>query len=454
MNKKIVGFLSLLLAFGPTVIAQRNVVDEVVWVVGDEAILLSDVEEQRLRAEYEGTPIPGNPYCYIPEQLALQKLYLDQARIDSINIDDKQVQQQVEQRINYLMGQLGSPEKVEAYFGKPMDAIRDNMSDMVRNQLTIQQEQHKIVGDIKPTPAEVRRFFNQLPADSIPMIPEEVEVQVISVSPKVRQSAIDAVKNRLYDFQKRVESGESSFSTLAVLYSEDMESAKRGGELGYMGKGQLVPEYAEVAFALKDPTKVSRIVKSDYGYHIIQLIDRKDDRVNTRHILLKPEIYLADRDSAKRAMDSLANTIRLGKMPFEAAVSLYSTDKNTKNSEGLLTNPATGDTKFNLKELSPYIASVISPMNIGEISRTFAMKNSNGDDVYTIVKLKNRVVQHKANMSDDYITLKNMYVSYKSEEKLHDWIAEKQKNIYVKIGDKWKDCDFQYPDWIKDDNKK
>ena len=433
--------------------AQQNVIDEIMWVVGDEAILLSEVEEQRVRAQYEGTKIDGNPYCSIPEQLALQKLYLDQAKLDSLEIDDKQVEQQVDQRVSYLTQQIGSKAQVEDYFGKPMEQIRETLSEMVRNQLTIQQEQHKIVGEVKPTPAELRRFYSKLPSDSIPSVPEQVEIQIISIQPKIRKEAIDKVTEKLHSYQERVEKGESSFSTLAILYSEDTESAKQGGELGYMGRGQLVQEYADVAFSLKDPKRVSRIVKSDFGYHIIQLIDRKDERVNTRHILLKPEIMLADRDSAKKALDSLANCIRLDKIKFEDAVALYSTDKNTRNCKGNLSNPRTDNTKFEIQELNSSIQPIVRNMNVGEISKPFAMKNANGDDVYTIVKLKNKIPTHKANLTDDYQLIKNVYSAQKSDEILKQWIVEKQKDVYVKIYDKYKDCDFEFPGWIKDKDK-
>ena len=449
MHRIKTGLLATLLAASAASHA-RQMVDEIVWVVGDEAILLSDVETQRIRSQYDQTSQEGDPYCYIPEQLALQKLYLDQARLDSITADDNQVNAQVEQRVDYLVSQIGSVEKLETYFSKKMPQIRDEISEMVRNQMVVQQVQKKIVGEIKPTPAEVRRYFNSIPQDSLVQVPEQVEVQIISIKPKVRPEAVEAVKNRLHDFQERVEKGESSFSMLAVLYSEDNGSAQNGGELGYMGRGQLVPEYADVAFALKDPKKVSRIVQSDFGYHIIQLIDRKDSKVNTRHILLKPETLLSDRDSTKRGLDSLANAVRQQKLTFEQAVALYSTDKTTKNSQGVLVNPRTGETKFQPKELYPDITVMVNTMQIGEISRTFPMKNSNGDDVYTIVKLKNRIPEHKANMTDDYQLLKNMYIAHKSEEKIRQWIVNKQKTVYVLIGEKWRNCDFQFPGWIKE----
>ncbi len=452
MNK-IFATTSFLATMALGVFAQ-NVVDEIVWVVGDEAILLSDVEEQRMRAQYDGSSPVGDPYCTIPEMMATQKLFLDQAILDSISADEKQVQQQVDQRISYLKSQIGNEDRLETYFGKKMDKIRDELNEMVRNQIIIQQVQKKIVGDIKPTPAEVRRFYNQINKDSLPNIPEQVEIQVISVQPRIRQEAIDKVKNRLHEFQDRIEKGESSFSTLASLYSEDLGSARQGGELGFMGKGQLVPEYAEVAFSLKDPKRVSRIVKSDFGYHIIQLIERQDERVNTRHILLKPAISLADRDSAKFATDSIANAIRRERITFEQAVNLYSTDKNTNKCQGVLTNPRTGDTKFQLQDVHPEISSIIKPMNVGEISRTFAMKDNNGDDTYAIVKLRNRIPAHKANMTEDFQLLKQLYISKKTEEKISAWILEKQKTVYVLVNEKWRNCNFQYPGWIKDNSNK
>lgn len=429
-----------------------NVVDEIVWVVGDEAILLSDVEEQRVRMQYSGAPAANDLYCMIPEQLATQKLFLDQAILDSIKVDDKQVKQQVEQRYSYLEEQIGGKERLENYFGKPSDKIKEDLEEMVRTQLTVQQVQHKIVGEIKPTPAEVRRFYNQIPKDSLPVIPEQVEVQIISIQPKVSEKAVEDVKNRMHDFQERIEKGESSFSTLASLYSEDLGSASHGGELGFMGKGQLVPEYAEVAFALKDPKRVSRIVKSDFGYHIIQLIERKGDKVNTRHILLKPVVTAANRDSARIACDSVADLVRKSKLTFEQAVSIFSSDKNTNKCQGVLTNPRTGDTKFTLKDVAPDIAKIISAMNIGEISRTFVMKNNNGDDTYAVVKLRNRIPEHRANMTEDFQLLKNLYIAQKTDEKVANWIVEKQKSVYVLINDKWKNCNFQYPGWIKDNS--
>ena len=267
-----------------------QVIDEVIWVVGDEAILRSEVEEERLRAQYEGQAIPGDPYCYIPEQIAIQKLFLHQAIIDSVEANESSVSHQVDMRLNYYINQIGSKEKMEEYFRKPSSEIREEMMTTVRNQMIIQQMQAKLTEHIKPTPAEIRRYYNGLPMDSLPMMPAQVEVQILSFEPEVPVEETERVKQRLREFTERVQNGSADFSMLARLYSEDTESAKRGGELGFVGKGQLVPEFAEVAFNLNDPKRVSRIVQTEYGYHIIQLIEKKGERINCRHILLRPRI--------------------------------------------------------------------------------------------------------------------------------------------------------------------
>jgi peptidyl-prolyl cis-trans isomerase SurA len=314
----------------------------------------------------------------------------------------------------------------------------------------ILQMQRKIIGDVKVTPAEVSRFFDKLPADSVPTIPALVEVLLITVEPSVSQSAIDEVKTRLRDFQSRIESGDAEFSTLAILYSEDTESAKRGGEIGYMGKGQLVPEYANVAFGLQDAKKVSKIVESEFGFHIIQLIDKKGDRVNTRHILLKPRVSLLEKDNAKKRLDSIANVIRKNKLTFDQSVSIYSEDKNTKNSFGLMSNPKTGTSKFQLQELPQDVAKVVYNMKTGEVSEPFSMVNSQGKEVYAIVKVKSSVKSHKANVVDDYLELKELCVEQKKNAKLEKWVKDKQSSVYVRIDEKWRNCDFQYPGWVKE----
>lgn len=427
----------------------NNVVDEIAWVVGDEIILKSDVEEQRVRMQMEGEKIEGDPYCYIPEQMALTKLFLDQAKIDSIVADEKQVDQQVEMRLNYMVGQIGSKDKLAEYFMKDYEDIRSELKEMVRTQQLVQQVQNKIVGSIQSTPGEIRRFVNGLSEDSLPSIPNQVEVQILTVEPFITKEEIEEVKDKLRDFQKRCDEGSTSFSTLAIFYSEDTESAKRGGELGFMGRGQLVKEYADVAFAMYEPGKISKIVESEFGFHIIQLIERKEDKINTRHILLKPKASLENMNKAKERIDSIAGVINDKKFTFEQCVALYSTDRNTRNCSGILTNMQTGTTKHEMQELPQEVGRAVYSLEEGQISKPFLMVDRSGKQVYCIAKLKSKTKAHKADMNHDFALLKQMFEAHKKQEKLNDWIAKKQKETYVRIDENWKKCEFQHEGWIK-----
>lgn len=451
MRRNRIGMVVGMLLVSTMLPAQDNVIDEVIWVVGDEAILRSEVEEERLRAQYEGQEISGDPYCVIPEQLAIQKLFLHQAELDSVEVNESTVATQVNMRLNYYISQIGSKEKLEEYFRKPMSEMKEDMTTAVRNQMIIQQMQQKLTENIKSTPAEVRRYYSQLRADSIPTMPAQVEVQVIALDPPVPQSEIDRVKERLRDFTERVNSGNADFSMLARLYSEDTESAKRGGELGFVGKGQLVPEFADVAFNLNDTRRVSRIVETEYGYHIIQLIEKRGDRINCRHILLKPRLSQSDKTESINKLDSIANLIRTGKVTFEQAVAFFSQDKNTAMNAGVMMNQETGTTKFEYQSLPPEIARQIHGMNVGEISRPFLMMDeTKNKEVCVIVKLKSKTDVHKANLVDDYQTIRMMYEQQESEAFLHKWILQKQKDTYIMIDPEWRGCDFEFPGWVKE----
>ena len=451
--KKIIFSLLLLLSITPVkMLAQKNIVDEVIWVIGDESILRSDVEKERLDAQYNGKPIEGDPNCVIPEQIAVQKLFLHQAALDSIVANESTVMNQVESRLNYFISQIGSKEKMEEYFHKSTPVLREELRDMMRDQQVIQQMQQKLVENIKSTPADVRRFYKELIADSIPSVPAEIELQIISFQPPVPIEEINRVKDRLRDFTERVNSGTSDFSVLARLYSEDTESAKRGGELGFMGRGQLVPEYASVAFNLTDPKKVSRIIQSEFGFHIIQLIEKRGDRINTRHILLKPRVSLEEKEKAIHALDSISNLIRENKITFEQAVMSFSQDKNTAMNAGLMLQQKdyTPTSKFEYQDLPPEVAKTVYEMHVGEVSRPFSMiDKTTNKDVVAIVKIKSKVENHKANMTDDYQMLKTFYEGKKKQEFLNKWIIKKQKETYISIDPAWVNCTFQYPGWIK-----
>ena len=440
-------FFSLI---GVSLQAQNNIIDEVVWVVGDEAILKSQVEEQYRSMQYDGQKIDGDPYCVIPEQIAIQKLFMHQAKLDSITVSDAQVFQEVERKLNYFIANIGSKEKVEEYFNKPMSELREEMAEMVREQGIVQEMQRQLVKDIKITPSEVRRFFSGLPSDSIPYIPTQVEVQIITINPKIPQQEIDNIKARLREYSERVTKGETEFSTLAILYSEDPGSARMGGELGFMGRAQLVPEYADVAFNLNDPKKVSKIVETEFGYHIIQLIEKRGDRINTRHILLKPKVSEKELNNSIVRLDSLRNDITSGKFKFEEAAQFLSQDKNTRNNQGLMVNSENGTTKFQMSELPQEIAKVVNTMNAGDISQPFIMMDQKkGKEVAVLVKLRSRVEGHKANMSDDYQALKAIVEQNRREDLIENWIRKKQKETYIRIKDGWRNCDFKYDGWIK-----
>lgn len=435
--------------------AQDNVIDEVVWIVGDEAILKSDVENERLNAQYEGRHFDGDPYCVIPEELAVQKLFLHQAEIDSVEVSEQQVIQDVEQRIAWLTEVIGSKERMEEQYNKTSTQIRETMRENVREGLMVQEMQKKIVGDIKLTPSEVRNYFNNLSQDSIPFIPTQVEVQIITREPKVKEEEIERVKKELRDFTERINKGETTFSTLARLYSEDPGSARMGGEYEkFQGRGELTPEFANVVFNLTDTKKISKVFQTEYGFHIAQLIEKRGDRIRYRHILIKPRVDEEEFDTEIHRLDTLANDIRKGKVTFDEAATWVSQDKKTRNNHGLLANPQSTTSRFEMQQLagmvSQELAKVVENMQIGEISKPFRMVMvESGKEVCAIVKLKNRIDGHKATISEDYQRLKDIVTQKRSEEKLQKWILEKQKKTYVRINPNWRKCDFKYPGWIK-----
>ena len=431
---------------------QNNVIDEVVWIVGDEAILKSDVESERLNAQYEGRKLDGDPYCIIPEELAVQKLFLHQAELDSVEVREQEILGELARRMNYLIDQIGSKEKMEEYYNKTSTQIREMFRENIRNGMTVQKMQREIIGDIKIVPADVRRYFKNLPQDSIPFVPTQVEVQIVTLEPKIPQEEIERVKKALRDYTDQITKGEIAFSTLARLYSEDEGTRRRGGELGFMGRGQLVPEYANVAFNLQDPAKVSKIVESEFGFHIIQLIEKRGDRINTRHILLKPKVEEKDLEAAINRLDTIAKDIRNEKFTFDEAATFLSHDKDTRNNHGLMANPNSGTARFEMQELaqvSQEVAKVVDGLNVGEISEPFTMINNKGKEICAIVKLKARIDGHKATITEDYQRLKSIVQAKLGDEKLQKWIKDKQKSTYVRINEDWVKCDFKYPGWVR-----
>ncbi len=431
-----------------------TVIDEVVWVVGDEAILRSDVEQLRIQSSMEGMKWSGDPDCTIPEQIAVQKLFKHQALIDSIEVTDADVAQEVEQQINYWLEMVdGSRERLEEYKHQTISQIRNELREEMKDRQMVQKMKNKLVQDISVTPAEVRRYFKDMPSDSIPFVPTEVEVQIIQKTPRIETEELDRIKGELREYTDRINKGEASFSTLARLYSEDPGTARRGGELGLTGRGTLDPAFATVAFNLTDPKKVSKIVESEFGFHIIQLIEKRGEKVNVRHILRKPVVSDEAIEKSLGRLDSIANDLRAGKYTFEEAAPIISDDKDTRNSKGLMSTNMmqTGHTssKFRMQDLPPEIAKVVDTMKVGQISQAFTMINQRGKTVCLIAKLKNRIDGHKATVTEDFQTLKDVVLNKRREERVHQWVVDKIKNVYTRLNSEFANCQFEYEGWNK-----
>lgn len=462
MNKRKLLILSILFSLVSLVKAQQQadsvvataptgtVVDEVIWVVGDEAILKSDVEAMRIQGQQSGLHWSGDPDCSIPEQIAVQKLYLNQAIIDSIEVTDSEIAQDVELYLEDMISTIGSREKLEEYHKKTISQIRADLRESYRERKLVQGMQQKLVQDITVSPAEVRRYFKELPADSLPFVPTEVEVQLITQQPKIEQEEINRVKEELRDYTDRINKGESSFQTLARLYSEAPEG-RRGGELDYMGRGMLDPAFANVAFGLTDPKRVSKIVESEFGFHIIQLIDKRGDKIKVRHILRKPVVSDEAVDRALARLDSIRTDIVDGKFSFEAGASVISDDKDTRNNHGLMANiTQEGRTsRFRLAELPPEVAKAVDTLAVGAVSKPFTMFNERGKTVCAIAKLKSRVEGHKATVTEDFQVMKNLVLNKRRNQVLHDWVVKRIKSTYVRINDRYRDCQFEYEGWVR-----
>ncbi len=435
-------------------VPQHAVIDEVIWVVGDEAVLKSDVEAMRMQAAMEGVKWSGDPDCTIPEQIAVNKLFLHQADIDSIEVTEADVAQEVEQQISYWLEMVdGSRERLEEYKHQSISQMRQDLRQEMRDRRKIQKMKMKLVEDISVTPADVRRYFSNMPQDSLPYVPTEVEVQIVTMTPRIDPEEINRVKDELREYTERVTKGETTFQALARLYSEDPGSARQGGELGLMGRATLDPAFAAVAFNLTDPKKISKIVESEFGFHIIQLVEKRGDKVNVRHILRKPVVSDEAVEKAIGRLDSIAVDIREGEFSFEDAASLLSDDKDTRNNKGLMsnTNMQTGriSSKFQMQDLPQEVAKVVDTMQVGQISRAFQMINQRGKTVCAIVKLKNRVDGHKASITEDFQVMKDVVLNKRNEECIHQWVVDKIKTVYTRLNENYRDCKFEYEGWFK-----
>ncbi len=429
--------------------AQKNVVDKIVAIVGEEIILKSDIENAYLQEQGQGLISSSSDYkTELLEKQLIQKLLLAQAQIDSISVTEEQVENAVANRIEYFISNIGSQERLEAYFGKSLEEIKDDMRGPLRELLITEQMQQKIVEKIRITPSEVRNYFKRLPKDSLPEMPDRYELQQIVLRPRISDAEKERIRERLRGYREQILKGEKTFNTLAVLYSEDPGSATRGGELGYIPRNQLDPAFAEAAFNLK-PERISKIVESEFGFHIIQLIDRQGEKINVRHILLQPKIAEEEKEEALHRLDTIRQYINENKMTFEEAAMYFSSDKQTRNNGGLVADPQTGESRIARANIPGEMAKEINSLKIGEISMPFVTHSERGQEEYKIVKVKEFYPRHRANLEDDWQNFELMLTNEKQMDKLEKWIKEKQANTYIHIDEEYRKGKFRYDGWIK-----
>lgn len=449
VRQLIYGIMAAMGAVAQAAGPQANVAEEVVWMIGDQPIWRSEVEETMSQMRQERYPIIGDPYCFVPEQIALERIYLHQADVDTIEANPRTIAAEVDSRINEWIAQAGSREKLEQFMHKSLPQIRQYLTESMTNNYRVSEVQKSLVSKVKPTPSQVRRYFDRLPQDSIPFVPTQVEVQIMTLNPVIPRQEIDDVKERLRGYAEKVNNGEASFSTLAIMYSED-GSSSAGGEIGFRTRAGLVPEYAAMAFSLSDPKKASAVVETEYGFHILQLIEKRGDRVNTRHILLRPKVAEKDLEEARLRLDSIRADILDERFTFDQATALLSQDKDTRNNHGLMTNPETGTSFFEMSQLPAEIAREVATLKPGQISGAFVMKDPKSNrDIVCIALLKNRVEAHRADMANDYQMIRNMCIAAERERILREWVDKKISSTYVRVEPGWSDCPDWRHNWLK-----
>jgi peptidyl-prolyl cis-trans isomerase SurA len=448
IKKKTAGLSVILMLALPSMAQQEGVIiDKVVAIVGRQIVMYSDIETQKMQVKAQNYALPEDIDCQILEQGMYQKLLVNQAIMDTVEVSEAQVTAETDRRINYYVAQIGSEEKLEEYYKKKMPELREDLLEIVKEQLTAQNMEDEVTRDVTVTPQEVRDCFKALPKDSLPIINTEFEIEQLSISPKIEEAEILRIKDRLREFKTRVANGES-FSTLAVLYSEDPGSAMKGGELGFMSRNDLVPEFSAVAFNLV-PNEVSKVVKTEYGYHIIQLIERRGERMNCRHILLKPQVSANEKKNAIMRLDTIRQKIVNKEITFKEACWMFSDDEDTRLNGGVMINPYTGTSLFEAEQLDPKVANAIRNLEVGEISKPFETEDDQGNAICKIVLLRSKTKPHKANLSQDYQRIQNLAIERKKGEVLEEWITNTIENTYIKIDDDFKKCKFRNKEWIK-----
>lgn len=442
-----IGLISFVGVHAQTYEANNQVVvDKVVAVVADEIVLQSELEASIIEFARRGDPINENTKCIIFEDLLFKKLLLNQAALDSVEVSEDQINGEIGRRIQYFVQQIGSEEKLEEFYGKSIPEIRDEFHDLIKDQMLIQQMQGTITSGVDISPKEVKVFFNSIPKDSLPFVNSEVVVEHIVVDPKIGEEEKEFTKQKLEGFRQRILAGED-FGTLAFLYSQDPGSARKNGELGFMERGSLVKEFAAVAFSIQ-PGQVSEVFETEYGFHIVQLIERRGQQSNVRHILLKPNVSQKDLIGAKSLLDSLKQQIMtIDSVKFETMAARYSDDKSTRMNGGKMINPETGSTTFEVDQISkvdPSLFFVLDKMKPGEISSPVIFQKFDGSQSYRIVKLVSVTDAHRANLEADYLKIQGAAKAEKEKEAVEKWIKEKISVNYIKIDDSFQDCEFQH----------
>lgn len=446
VNNKMAAFFAVLfsvLFMNSTKAQEAQVIDRVVAVVGQNIVLQSDIEAQYLQYRLQGG-IKGDAKsirCEILEDLMFQKLMLNQAEMDSITVTDEQVNADVDRWINYFILQLGSQDNLEKYYKKTMPEIREELFRVRKDNMLVEQVQQALLANVEVTPSEVKRYYNEMSKDSIPMINSKYEIAHLVKNPPITLEQKLEVKDKLYKMRKRILNGER-FSTLALLYSEDPGSAKKGGELGFTGRGEFAPEFEAAAFNLRDG-EISEVVETEFGFHIIQMIERRGDYVNVRHILLTVKVAPEALQEAYDELDSIAALINNDSITFDEAVRRFSDEKDRING-GVLVNPVSGGTLFDASELDQQVAGVVNRMKVGEISAPVPMKTEDNKDACRLIYLKKKTEPHKANLRDDYTVIRDLAMQKKREEIINNWIESKSGKAYIKVCDEFKDCDFRF----------
>ncbi len=445
MNKIKRNFLGLCLTFFAFAsFAQVKNADKIVAVLGENIVLLSDVEGQF--AQYVAQGYKNEPIlkCQILESLMTQKLLQNQAQLDSVEVNEGQVEDELNRRLNYFITQIGSQEKLEQFLGKSVIEFKNDLRDDVRSVIMAQNMQSQISRGITVTPNEVKKFYDKIPVDSLPFFNKEVQLSVIVKKAEVNKQAKQAAKDKLEELRARVAKGED-FGTLAILYSQD-GSAKSGGELGFVGRGQLVKAFEAVAFKLK-PNELSQIVETEFGFHIVQLVERRGEQVNVRHILIKPVVDMSDLLKAKSLLDSVYTLVLTNKIKFTDAAAKFSDDETTKNNGGMLQNTQDGTTKIPSDQLDPSLFFAIDNLRVGEISQPQLFKLPSGEQAYRMVQFISKTEPHRANLVDDYQKIQQAALADKQSRIMEEWFNKKRESTYMKISDDFKGCE-QLSKWF------